>query len=1270
MEKRFEMVKYTKYRSHFGDFRIVSADENFQDVLGYTPEDIAAGLFMKDIIPDDELEEYFSTTQNQLSQTGEIYLGHRLRKKDGQDIFVYCYGKSVTEGDDLFCDILITDLTDNKELEFQLDALTGANTKLQKDLSESDRLMENVLDNLAGGVGVFDVREGHIDMTYLSKSFTKMFGVRPEQVGTTGDDFINIAVGDDKKLLRKQIKSTIFNNKTTVGTYRFYDMNDLDHIFWVQVCISLLAVKKGVFTICTVFMDMTSIKEAEMEKNAQNEMLKLVTAGSGEMLFQFDLQEDTLNILRYENGDLNTIYRTHNYLRDLDTEGNIYTEDLPAYKDTINALANGETNRTIELRLKFEQMPIFEWHRMTLVTVMDANDTPRRIVGKVVSIQEDMLKNQELMLRAERDSLTGIYNHSTFTSKVATMLADFTGCTSAMYIMDLDDFKIVNDTLGHYAGDDLLCETAVVLETVSALYGGFSGRLGGDEFVMFVPDIMDKETAISVAKNINASIKKIECSVSHTASIGLAINEITPELNFDKIYYQADQALYTSKRLGKNCFTVFEEEKEKQDAPKQETAKKVNYSDDEDYMLDDMEDAIFIYDMTNYELLFLNKPAKKFINIAPDDESYVGKNCQDVFAGVNHSDATNDMLSYEKNTISFFRNNVDNDNYFLRERILTWKGRKCRMSVATNISDPKKVTNIIRDKYSIEDALAACLTSIAKEVNDGVGYGKLLETLGEFYGGSRACLVEYTGGTKHIYEWKTANTAGLSDVGHDFEYEGVKEELTEISSAKGSIILNHIEDYPFKDSPFYKFCVANRIWSICGVAIRDAKGNYLGRLLVFNPKQHNGDLKLLRLVSLYMGSDIAAREIHLARSYDLTHDSVTKALNRASYINYCASRKAVNSVGLCILDVNNMRTIYEEFGQSFMDELVVKYYELLKKHFPGRDIYRTGDDTYIVVCENMKKNIFLDIIAALKTKLEIDDYSACIGYVWDDFDKDVRRMELHAQDMLYIEKQKWYEANGEESVKWSTMTGDMVREDLANGVFSINLQPKVNYDTGKIYGAEALLRYGKDENLASVIDRLERSHNIRYVDLFVLETVCKTLVAWAHKGLPMIPISCNFSRVSLLEEDMPARINEIVEQFSVPKDMIEIEITESIGEMEQEMVSRIANKLHAAGFRLAMDDFGTKYSNIAILSSMKFDVIKLDRSMVYNIDTDKTARKILKHLVEMCIDLDVECIAEGVENVTQAGYLSEMGCKHIQGYLYSKPLDVDSFERMYINQGV
>ena len=154
--------------------------------------------------------------------------------------------------------------------------------------------------------------------------------------------------------------------------------------------------------------------------------------------------------------------------------------------------------------------------------------------------------------------------------------------------------------------------------------------------------------------------------------------------------------------------------------------------------------------------------------------------------------------------------------------------------------------------------------------------------------------------------------------------------------------------------------------------------------------------------------------------------------------------------------------------------------------------------------------------------------------------------------------------------------------------------------------------------------------------------------------------------MTLLEKDLIDKVEEISSKYDVPKKYLEIEITESIGDMENDLIARIANGLHEKGFRLSMDDFGTKYSSISILSLMRFDILKIDRSMVSNLTENDISRKVLKHIIAMCNDLGIECIAEGVETKEQANYLRQVDCNVAQGYLYSKPITTEEFERKYI----
>lgn len=165
----------------------------------------------------------------------------------------------------------------------------------------------------------------------------------------------------------------------------------------------------------------------------------------------------------------------------------------------------------------------------------------------------------------------------------------------------------------------------------------------------------------------------------------------------------------------------------------------------------------------------------------------------------------------------------------------------------------------------------------------------------------------------------------------------------------------------------------------------------------------------------------------------------------------------------------------------------------------------------------------------------------------------------------------------------------------------------------------------------------------------------------------MFPISFNFSRITLLEENLVEKMEHIISKYDIDRNYLEIEITETIGDMEHEMISRIAEQLHMNNFRLSMDDFGTKYSSISVLSLMRFDEVKIDRSMVWNLEQNEISRKIVKHVIAMCSDIGIQCIAEGVENEKQRELLRQFNCDKAQGYLYSKPVALCDFEHIVDN---
>jgi len=196
----------------------------------------------------------------------------------------------------------------------------------------------------------------------------------------------------------------------------------------------------------------------------------------------------------------------------------------------------------------------------------------------------------------------------------------------------------------------------------------------------------------------------------------------------------------------------------------------------------------------------------------------------------------------------------------------------------------------------------------------------------------------------------------------------------------------------------------------------------------------------------------------------------------------------------------------------------------------------------------------------------------------------------------------------------------------------------------------------------------ENNGFITEVDLYVLNQVCELIENWIKSGVPPICISVNLSRVHLYEQDLVARLTEVVKQHNVPPEFIEFELTESAFYEETESLLRIMSEIKAAGFRLSMDDFGSGYSSLNLLRRLPVDVLKLDRVFLEECDEDNNetrGKRIVMHVISMAKDLEMEVLAEGVETQDQKEFLQTARCDMIQGYFYARPMPMKEFELLY-----
>lgn len=244
---------------------------------------------------------------------------------------------------------------------------------------------------------------------------------------------------------------------------------------------------------------------------------------------------------------------------------------------------------------------------------------------------------------------------------------------------------------------------------------------------------------------------------------------------------------------------------------------------------------------------------------------------------------------------------------------------------------------------------------------------------------------------------------------------------------------------------------------------------------------------------------------------------------------------------------------------------------------------------------------------------------------------------------------------------------------LVNREFIVYLQPKYLLENESIVGAEALVRWvqvdGELLNPAKFIPIFEKNGFIVELDMFVLEEVCKIIRNWLKIGVKPVKISVNFSRCHLTNMKFVEELHDMIERYEVPKEYIELELTETVVSENVDHLVRILEEVHERGLTIAIDDFGSGYSSLGILRKMKFDVVKLDRSFLWDYENEERSKSIIRHMIDLSKDLCAEIVAEGVERKEDVTFLKEVGCDMVQGYFFAKPMIHHEFTDMVFRDG-
>ena len=369
---------------------------------------------------------------------------------------------------------------------------------------------------------------------------------------------------------------------------------------------------------------------------------------------------------------------------------------------------------------------------------------------------------------------------------------------------------------------------------------------------------------------------------------------------------------------------------------------------------------------------------------------------------------------------------------------------------------------------------------------------------------------------------------------------------------------------------------------------------------------------------------------------------------------------------MAMVAINGMKGINSTYGLKYGDQVLRKMAAIINEQFPS-DVYRFGGDEFVIVCTEFIQQEFQQKVVTMRQQLEKEQLcNFSMGISWGNAEE-MHQLRTQVREMCAADKQSYYHnvLSGTAKPTEAGMAGEVI-QDINEGRFIVYYQPQIDLETGFIAGAEALVRK-KDEDGNIVppgkfIPLYEVCGVISHVDLFVLRSACQTLGRWIKNNQP-IRISANFSRVTLLEPNIVDVIGGICDEYGVPYSLITIEVTESISKMNANYLHKLIHELKQKGFNISLDDFGSQYSNLAILSAMDFDEIKFDRELVSSLETNEKSRLVIENCLQMCHVMEgTQSLAEGIETKGQLDVLTSCRCKYGQGFYFAKPLPVEEFE--------
>ncbi|PRC92237.1 putative bifunctional diguanylate cyclase/phosphodiesterase [Solimicrobium silvestre] len=394
------------------------------------------------------------------------------------------------------------------------------------------------------------------------------------------------------------------------------------------------------------------------------------------------------------------------------------------------------------------------------------------------------------------------------------------------------------------------------------------------------------------------------------------------------------------------------------------------------------------------------------------------------------------------------------------------------------------------------------------------------------------------------------------------------------------------------------------------------------------------------------------------------------------------ARRSQQHIAVLFLDLDNFKTVNDSLGHAAGDALLCDVAQRLKIAARASDtVSRQGGDEFLIVMAGQADHsavatVSVKIINSLLAPFHVNGMELLVTCslgiaLYPEDGEDFDTLLKHSDMAMYKAKDsgrnalRFYDVEMNTSVIEHLHLISGIRSALLKHEFKLYYQPQYHLKTGRIIGAEALIRWIHPEQglipPIRFIPVAERSGQIHEIGTWVINEACRQAKEWQNAGLSQLVVAINLSPIQFRRDDLEGDVMHALATAQLSASSIELELTESLLIAESSQISSLLSRLRLLGIRLSIDDFGTGYSNLGYLSRFEVERLKIDQSFVRRMMDNSNDQGIVRAIIEMAHSLKLEVVAEGVENSATLTRLIELGCEYGQGFHWSPALPAEQF---------